>query len=369
MSRIGQAAREARRVTRTHYPGFLFGAGVPAGVHYAFVYHDVDPDVFRRDLEFLALNGYATLGIDEFAGDRRQASDRPGVLLTFDDARRNFWDVAYPLLEEFEARATLFVPTQWIDDDDYGASARFMTWKQLRACDRSSLVDVESHAHRHALISTGNRVVAWATPEAITNYDVYEWPLRVRDGEEELGPPPLGSPIYPARPLLSAERGMLDNRAVTEACQNVVAASDPEMFFADRGWRDRLADAHKRAAAESPPVTEIGRDALESLVDSEFSLSRREFELHLGRPPRYLAYPWHLGSTRSLAVAAGHGIEAVFGVGLDFRRARDISGPPVAFGRLKGDWLRFLPGDGRRRLHTVLWEKLGRMAKPKHLSH
>lgn len=369
MSRIGQAAREVRRVTRTHYPGFLFGAGVPAETRYAFVYHDVDPDVFRRDLEFLALNGYATLGVDEFTGDRQPGLGRHGVLLTFDDARRNFWDVAFPILEDFEARATLFVPTRWIDGDDHSANAKFMTWDQLRACDRSGLVDVESHAHRHALIYTEDRVVAWTTPEAVATYDIYEWPLRLRDGTEELGPPPLGSPIYPAQPLLSAERGMIDNQAVTEACQALVASGGGDVFFKTPGWRERLADVHSRAAAESVPVQEIGPGELDQLIDSEFQLSRAEFEQHLGRAPRYLAYPWHLGSERSLAAAAAFGIEAVFGVGLDYRRARDTSGPPVAFGRLKGDWLRFLPGDGRRRLHAVVWEKLSGMTKPKHLSH
>lgn len=362
------ATRELRRISRTHYPGFLFGAGIRAGQRYAFVYHDIEPDEFRRDLEFLNRNRYATIGVDEFIRSTDSSRQR-SVLLTFDDARRNFWEVAFPILEEFGARATLFVPTRWIDGSESGSRGTFMTWDQIRQCERSDSVDVESHAHRHCLVYTGAQVVAWATPETVGAYDVYEWPLRMGSGREQLGPPPLGTPIYPSEPLLSADYAMVDRAAVRQACEDLVASKGGDRFFHASGWRSRLAEAHRQAAALEPPADRMDDGTFRALVESEFELSRQLFQQHLGRPPRVLAYPWMLGSDLSLRAATESGIEAVFGVGLDFRRAREAGGPLPAFGRLKGDWLRFLPGSGRQRLHTVVWSKVRQLTSPRHLSH
>jgi hypothetical protein len=59
---------------------------------------------------------------------------------------------------------------------------------------------------------------------------------------------------------------------------------------------------------------------------------------------------------------------AVFGVGLDYGRARRITRIP-AFGRFKGDWIRFLPGKGRQRLWNVIPEKLRSFSASQHLAH
>ena len=368
-STIGQVVRELRRIGRTHYPGFLFGGRIPPGDSYAFVYHDVDPTVFRRDLEFLAANRYATVGIDAFA---RAASGRDSgrsVLLTFDDARRNFWEVAFPLLVEFDARATLFAPTLWIESQDAEVSGTFMTWEQLRACQASGLVDIESHAHRHALVYTGGQVVAWATPETLATYDIYEWPLRFRGGRELLGPPPLGTPIYAAEPLLSADYGMADRTDVADACVDLVKAAGGAAFFEDARWKSRLIERFREVAAGGVGTTRLDDRTFRMLVTSEFELSREQFESHLGRTPRFLAYPWMLGSELSVDAAKTNDIEAVFGVGLDFRRAREPGGRLPAFGRLKGDWLRFLPGKGRQSLSAVVAGKARGLLRPQHLSH
>lgn len=368
-SRIGQVTRQVRRITQTHYPAFLFGSDLAPDERYAFVYHDVEPSVFRRDLEFLADNQYATVGIDEFVHETPGPSQRRSVLITFDDARLNFWEVAFPILAEYEARATLFVPTLWVAGSDRASRQSFMNWDQIRECAASGHVDVESHAHRHALVYTGDRVVAWATPVSLTTYDEYEWPLRLRDDNELLGPPPLGTPIYASTPLLSAKYGMVDSHNVTKACQDLVESEGGESFFETPGWLSRLTNRYREASVRERPAARMDDGRFRALVASDLTLSREQFVRELGRPPRFLAYPWMLGSELSLLAAETNGIEAVFGVGLDFRRARDVGGPMAAFGRLKGDWLRLLPGVGRQRLTSVVASKLRGLTSPEHLSH
>jgi peptidoglycan/xylan/chitin deacetylase (PgdA/CDA1 family) len=368
-ARLRRARRQLGRILRTRYPTFLFTGRQAPGERFAFVYHDVDPARFRADLSFLATNGYRTVGVEEFVLAPRSSGIDRRVLLTFDDARRNFREVAFPILVEFGARATLFVPTLWIDGQGATAGGMFMSWDEIHECEKSGLVDVESHAHRHALMYTGDRVAAWTTPDALATYDIYEWPLRLRDDAELLGPPPLGTPIYESEPLLSAQHGMMDRGDVVGACQELVTSAGGERFFDDPEWRSLLADRHREVLAERSAVVRLDDDMFRQLVESEFQRSRELFEQQLGRPPRFMAYPWMLGSQLSLDAALENGIEAVFGVGLDFRRAGRPGGRLAEFGRLKGDWLRSLPGSGRQSLASVMADKLKRLTQPEHLSH
>src|SRR5262249_6619014 len=139
-----------------------------------FVYHDVEPEAFARELGFLRSNGYRTVGLDEFMalGTRKGGGRERRVLLTFDDARSSFYEVALPLLRTFDARATLFVPSYWMQPPAVTGSNRFMSWPQVRECAESGYVDVQSHAHRHALVATSNQLVGFATPERVARYDV-----------------------------------------------------------------------------------------------------------------------------------------------------------------------------------------------------
>ena len=65
MNDFGRLLRTAMRVSRTRYPGFIFGLPVARGEIPIFTYHDVETQVFARDLEFLHANGYRTLSLDE----------------------------------------------------------------------------------------------------------------------------------------------------------------------------------------------------------------------------------------------------------------------------------------------------------------
>ncbi len=70
MNDIGRLLRTAARVSRTRYPGFIFGLPLARGEIPVFTYHDVETQVFARDLEFLHSNGYRTLCLEEYLAAR-----------------------------------------------------------------------------------------------------------------------------------------------------------------------------------------------------------------------------------------------------------------------------------------------------------
>lgn len=366
LTRARRVGRSVLGALRTHYPGFVLGLPLTPGTVPVFIYHDVDPAQFAADLEFLRRNRYRTLSLAEFAAESDRKAAPRGVLLTFDDARLNFHEAALPVLKEFNAHATLFAPSYWMSAPTRSANReRFMSWEQLRLAARSGLVDVQSHAHRHALIFTSARVLEFASPRTLAHYDIYDWPMRNGTAGEQLGRPALGTPIYAATPLLSAGSRFIENPAVTAACVDTVARFGGSDFFEHRDWLGELRRLH---GAAGNPGRWAYQDEVTALVASEFERSRELFLQHMGYSPQYLAYPWMMGSPWSLELARRFGMRGVFGVALDFRRARGRL-PVRAFGRIKADWLRLLPGAGRSSFLSIATRKVARISSTQHLAH
>ena len=368
--------RTLYRVSSTRYPPCLFGLKLAAHEIPMFVYHEVDRESFAADLSFLCDNGYRTIATEELVDVSRRGPEKR-VLITFDDARRNFWDVAFPVLKDYAARATLFAPTYWIggrkepvDDhmDSIPALDSFMTWDQLRACRNSGLVDIQPHGHRHALVYTSSRLVGFATPESLDRYPVYDWPMRSSVHQDVLGFPALGTPIYEAMPLLSAESRIIEHPGVARECIEFVGWNGGRRFFSRR-WFAELSRIHESKVRQLGAPRVLKGSAFQDLIASEFMLSRRIIQIELGYSPTYFAFPWMLGSPSALSLAADCGFKTVFGVGLDFRRARKEKHPLLVFGRFKSDWLRFLPGTGRSALRDVMRIKVTRFLQNQHLAH
>jgi hypothetical protein len=244
-----------------------------------------------------------------------------------------------------------------------------MSWEQLRACVESGHVDVQSHAHRHALVATSPQVVDFANPSALARFDIYDWPIRFIDCSDELGKPALGTPVYRAAPLLSAQRRYLESGNATRACRDFVASHGGPAFFQQPDWRTRLQrvfDEHARHA----PGRFMEQAAFAALVGSEFELCRDEFRRHLGYAPDCIAYPWHLGSTPSMQLARRSGFRVAFGVAMDYRAERHRSRLPLpAYGRLKADWLQFLPGKQRASILGAVRRKVAGFGTVQHLAH
>jgi peptidoglycan/xylan/chitin deacetylase (PgdA/CDA1 family) len=373
MDNSARLVRTVGRVMRTHYPRFLFGLPVKRGDVPVFTYHEADPAGFAQDLAFLAENGYRTLGLEEYLSQSPGSSDTSRrVVLTFDDARRSFWEVGLPLLRQFKARATLFVPTYWVNNPPLqqgSALDLFMSWEQVRACAESGLVDVQAHAHRHALVFTSGILVDFASPEAISRYDVYDWPMRDRDGAEELGYPRYGAPVYRAAPLLSAEHRFVESSELARRCEDHVVKHGGTEFFKLTDWRHQLQAIHSTYARSTSAGYRMPNQEFIKLVRSEFERCRAEFNTHLGYQPAYLAYPWMLGSPLSLELARESGFKAAFGVALDYRRARHSHPSMPVFGRLKADWLRLLPGQRRLSLGGMIASKISGFGKDQNLAH
>lgn len=103
-------------------------------------------DALRRDLDWLRDNGYETILPRELAAgrlDNGSALPEKAVLLTFDDGYMSNYTLAFPILREYGAKATISLITSRIDGEYPG----FLSWDACREMAESGLVEFASHTH------------------------------------------------------------------------------------------------------------------------------------------------------------------------------------------------------------------------------
>ncbi len=119
---------------------------------YILMYHHFVPDGedcndwtttvsrFREDLEWLRDNGYTCVLPRELAAG--QPLPEKAVMLTMDDGYTSNYTLAYPLLQEFGAKAVVALITSYPDVVQWS-----MTWDMCREMAASGLVEFGSHTH------------------------------------------------------------------------------------------------------------------------------------------------------------------------------------------------------------------------------
>lgn len=112
---------------------------------------DVPRARFIEQLDQLA-ETTEVLGLEQAIQSAARLSSRPRVVLTFDDAYRNFAELAWPLLQERKLSAVLYVPTGFVSGSAgpplTGAALPACTWAELRELQRAG-VELGSHGVRH----------------------------------------------------------------------------------------------------------------------------------------------------------------------------------------------------------------------------
>jgi peptidoglycan/xylan/chitin deacetylase (PgdA/CDA1 family) len=68
--------------------------------------------VFEEHMRYLSENGYSSIGLNDLPGAVENGSNAGRiVVITFDDGCRDFLDNAFPVLEKYGLKATVFLPT------------------------------------------------------------------------------------------------------------------------------------------------------------------------------------------------------------------------------------------------------------------
>lgn len=106
----------------------------------------VSPDNFERQIKYLLDGGVTFVKLETlYSAYASTTSDnlKNTLVLTFDDAYRDFYTTVFPLLKKYNIPATVFVITS-----DVGKNGN-VTWDMLREMQLSGLVEIGSHTVHH----------------------------------------------------------------------------------------------------------------------------------------------------------------------------------------------------------------------------
>jgi len=111
----------------------------------------VTPTDFAAQMDWLVTNGYHTvLPVDlrHTLTDGASLPTKP-ILLTFDDGYRDFYDAAWPVLQQYGLKASVAIITAYADKGDAGDES-YMNWDMVRTLDATGMVEIASHTVFHA---------------------------------------------------------------------------------------------------------------------------------------------------------------------------------------------------------------------------
>lgn len=149
---------------------------VPVLMYHSFNPNDeanslyVLPSVFQKQMKFLARHNYNVVAPDKVIAYMKKEEKMPSktVAITADDGFHNFYKYAYPVLKQYNLKATIFVVT-----DKIGRPGR-LGWKELREMSDSGLITIGSHTKTHSWLPAVSVDEKWLYNEIVLSKSVLE---------------------------------------------------------------------------------------------------------------------------------------------------------------------------------------------------
>ena len=114
----------------------------------------VEPAMFRAQMQYLAENGYSTIDFYDLSLAITNKIELPAkpVIITLDDGYvDNYW-YAFPVLQEFGLKATFFVVTEFVDNNN----PNYMSWEMIETMAAAGM-RIEPHSKNHPDLSGRER--------------------------------------------------------------------------------------------------------------------------------------------------------------------------------------------------------------------
>jgi len=165
----------------------LHSVGIP-NKNWNFNYLTCPYNKFENQLKWLKNHNYKTISLNQLYDYMHKNKKIPNksVVLTFDDGYTDNWVFAYPLLEKYNMRATVYVNPEFTQfrkenlnlSDVWAKNASindlstlgYLSWEELKIMEESGVFDVQSHSMTHTWYPCSERVVDFRHPD-----DSYFW--------------------------------------------------------------------------------------------------------------------------------------------------------------------------------------------------
>lgn len=198
----------------------------------------VTPERLRRQLEEVRRSGATIVRLDQALDDLQNGLDRRHVCLTFDDGYLDNLTQALPILKQFGAPATMYVPTQLLTGNpDYywypGAQPAALAPDQLADVVADGTFDIQSHSWSHPSLPSLDD--AAAAREIVTSRDE----IAALGGEVTSFSYPAG--LYGPRDVALVRGAGYRAAVTTRAGLNLIGHSPFELRRTMISWADDAA--------------------------------------------------------------------------------------------------------------------------------
>lgn len=213
----------------------------------------VTPETFAAQMEAIAGAGYTAVTTEDLIAYVWRGEELPEnpVVITMDDGYLSNYEIAWPILEAYGLKATVFAIgatvgcTEHYKDTEYPITAHF-SFKQAREMEASGVIEIQSHTydmHQWAAFETGDAVRENMLPldgESEADYaaavkaDLAAWEAL---SEVELGKA-FCALAYPSgrytelSEVLLHEAGIAVTLSTYDNCRNVLVKGLPQSLYA-----------------------------------------------------------------------------------------------------------------------------------------
>jgi peptidoglycan/xylan/chitin deacetylase (PgdA/CDA1 family) len=150
--------KEAGKVEKDEFEGITLvndDRGVPVICYHSVTAEQsqkgsivIPKDIFRMQLKTIKDNGYTTLTmaeLNDYLFNNKPIPEK-SVVITFDDGYRDNYSNAFPILKEFNMKATIFVISSYFNRELYLTSDEIKEMSDYG-------IDIESHTVSHKILS------------------------------------------------------------------------------------------------------------------------------------------------------------------------------------------------------------------------
>lgn len=129
-------------VKRNHYVNVIYYHDVVKGKGDSFM--QINYDIFKRQMEYIAANGYKTLRFDDLRSEEDERFETNKVLIAFDDGWVSNYTEIYSLMKSLGLKYNVFLTIGKIGNDP-----QYLTWDMVRLMHEEGLTGFGIHSYSH----------------------------------------------------------------------------------------------------------------------------------------------------------------------------------------------------------------------------
>ena len=107
------------------------------------------PESFEENIKIFLENRYTIISMKELADANNGKTELPDktMVITFDDGYYSNYEYIYPILKQYQVKASIFIVTDKIGQEIDGI--KYLSWEECLEMQNSGFVEIGSHSKKH----------------------------------------------------------------------------------------------------------------------------------------------------------------------------------------------------------------------------